>query len=213
MSNIIILTQTCTNGAVTAVTLLASLNFNYHSLFFSTIVFTCIMSVMCHVDLNCVCWVRLEQVKNRSKMLINGSMFCFLFFFHYYYSSHILYLVHSNWRVSLHKSSPLTLTLLTHTCLHIQNSNYIWYIYLHIKRYIYFLSLISVSTFLSLIFPFTPTIPGTNKPLSPSSWPFIATVALGNTNRNRCCLAGLLYDLADIWTHCFWEEGVSVCLF
>ena len=90
MSNIIILTQTCTNGAETAVTLLASLNFNYHSLFFSTIVFTCIMSVMCHVDLNCVCWVRLEQVKNRSKRLINGSMFCFFFFSLLLFQSHSL---------------------------------------------------------------------------------------------------------------------------
>lgn len=173
------------------------------------------MYYVCYVS----CWLKLcvlspsgtgeEPLQNAHKW----EYVLFFFFFHYYYSSHILYLVHSNWCVSLHKSSPLTLTLLTHTCLHIQNSNYIWYIYLHIKRYIYFLSLISVSTFLSLIFPFTPTIPGTNKPLSPSSWPFIATVALGNTNRNRCCLAGLLYDLADIWTHCFWEEGVSVCLF
>lgn len=44
-------------------------------------------------------------------------------------------------------------------------------------------------------------IPGTNTPLAPSSWPSIAPVVRGNTNRNRCCLPDLPYDPNDIWTH------------
>lgn len=66
------------------------------------------------------------------------------------------------------------------------------------------------SSWLSLSLPFPAS--GTNRPLSPSSWPFIVTVAKGNTNRNRCCLADLPYDPTDIWTHCSERRGVTMSL-
>lgn len=87
--------------------------------------------------------------------------------------------------------------------------------YLHIKRClfsidkIYLVDLCLHACTLSHIHTHKCTSPlsCTNTRPSPSSWPLVATVARGDSKRNRCCLAARLFDPADIWTHCFKKVG------
>lgn len=80
------------------------------------------------------------------------------------------------------------------------------------------LNVVILHLFMSVLLVFntqqqlTHPIPGTNRPLAPSSWPLIAPVVRGNTNRSRCCLADLPYDPNDIWTHFSWGPGGALYL-